>query len=218
MTMQEILIAEDHTILREGIRALLSADPDCVIVGEASDGRQAIQRSQELQPHVVLMDLSMPSINGTEAIRAIKQRNPGIKVIALTMHKSEEYVRAALEAGVDGYILKDDSQRELFAALASAQRGDIYLSSGICGKVVSGYLSRPKEAQNTCSWDQLSTRERQILKLIAEGNKNREIADYLSISLKTVEKHRTNLMKKLDLHCVSALTAYAMSSGLINLV
>ena len=160
----------------------------------------------------------MPNINGTEAIRAIKQRNPGIKIIALTMHKTEEYVRAALEAGVDGYILKDDSQRELFAAFASVQRGEVYLSSGICGKVVSGYLKQPKNAQDTCSWDQLSTRERQILKLIAEGNKNREIADYLSISLKTVEKHRTNLMKKLDLHGVSALTTYAIGSGLITML
>ena len=217
MSKQEILIAEDHTILREGIRALLSQDPDFIIVGEAGDGRQAIQRSQELRPDVVLMDLSMPNINGTEAIRTIKQRNPDIKIIVLTMHKSEEYVRAALEAGVDGYVLKDDSQNELLAAFASIQKGGVYLSAGICDKVVNGFLNQSRGIQSACSWDQLSSRERQILKLIAEGSKNREIADYLSISMKTVEKHRTNLMKKLDLHCVSALTTYAISCGLISM-
>jgi DNA-binding NarL/FixJ family response regulator len=214
---QNVLLAEDHTLLREGIKALLSVDPDVVIVGEAGDGREAIQKSLELVPDVVLMDLSMPNINGTEAIRAIKQRNPCIKVIVLTMHKSEEYVRATLEAGADGYVLKDDSHRDLEAAFASVRKGGVYLSSGICDKVINGYLKHTRDAGSACSWDQLSTRERQVLKLIAEGSKNREIADFLSISLKTVEKHRTNLMNKLDLHCVSALTTYALNNGLLNL-
>jgi len=216
MNKQEILIVEDHTILREGIKALLSKEPDLVIVGEADDGRQAIQQCQELEPHVVLMDLSMPNLNGTEAIRAIKQRNPGIKIIALTMHKSEEYVRATLEAGADGYVLKDDSQKDLLAAFASVQKGRVYLSSGICDKVINGYLKRPTGEPAEYSWDLLTVRERQVLKLIAEGSKSREIGDYLSISLKTVEKHRTNLMKKLDLHSVSALTTYAIDNCLIS--
>jgi len=216
MDKQEILIAEDHTILREGIKALLSKEPDLVIVGEADDGRQAIQQCQELEPHVVLMDLSMPNLNGTEAIRAIKQRNPGIKIIALTMHKSEEYVRATLEAGADGYVLKDDSQKDLLAAFASVQKGRVYLSSGICDKVINGYLKRSMDEPAEYSWDLLTVRERQVLKLIAEGSKSREIGDYLSISLKTVEKHRTNLMNKLDLHSVSALTTYAIDNCLIS--
>jgi len=216
MKRQEVIIAEDHTILREGIKALLSEEPDFVVVGEAGDGRQAIQQCQKLKPHVVLMDLSMPDLNGTEAIRTIKQRDPEIKIIALTMHKSEEYVRATLEAGADGYVLKDDSQKDLLAAFASVQKGRVYLSSGICDKVINGYLKRSLDAPATYSWDLLSVRERQVLKLIAEGSKNREISDYLSISLKTVEKHRANLMKKLDLHCVSALTTYAIDNCLIS--
>ena len=216
MKRQEVIIAEDHTILREGIKALLSEEPDFVIVGEAGDGRQAIQQCQKLKPHVVLMDLSMPDLNGTEAIRTIKQRDPEIKIIALTMHKSEEYVRATLEAGADGYVLKDDSQKDLLAAFASVQKGRVYLSPGICDKVISGYLKRSADAPATYSWDLLSVRERQVLKLIAEGGKNREIGDYLSISLKTVEKHRANLMKKLDLHSVSALTTYAIDNCLIS--
>ena len=215
MSRQEIFLAEDHTILREGIKALLLREPDCVIVGEAEDGRQAIQQSQELEPHIVLMDLSMPNINGTEAIRAIKHRKPAIRIIVLTMHKSEEYVRAALEAGADGYVLKDDTQQDLLAAIASVQKGRVYLSSAICDKVISGYIKRSADTPTTYSWDLLSVRERQVLKLIAEGRKSRDIAEYLSISLKTVEKHRTNLMKKLDLHCVSALTAYAINNGLV---
>jgi len=216
MNKQEILIAEDHTILREGIKALLSTEPDLVIVGEAADGRQAIQKCKELEPHVVLMDLSMPNLNGTEAIRAIKQRDPGIKIIALTMHKSEEYVRATLEAGADGYVLKDDSQKDLLAAFASVQKGRVYLSSGICDKVIIGYLKRVADTSSEYSWDLLTVRERQVLKLIAEGSKNREISTYLSISLKTVEKHRTNLMKKLDLHSISALTTYAIDNCLVS--
>ena len=216
MNKLEILIAEDHTILREGIKALLSGEPDLAIVGEAGDGRQAIRLCLELKPHVVLMDLSMPDLNGTEAISAIKQRNPGIKIIALTMHKSEEYVRATLEAGTDGYVLKDDSHKDLLAAIASVQKGRVYLSSGICDKVISGYLKRSADAPSVYSWDLLTVRERQVLKLIAEGSKNREISGYLSISLKTVEKHRTNLMKKLDLHSISALTMYAIDNDLIS--
>lgn len=217
MPKQEILLAEDHTILRDGIKALLSGNPDLVVIGEAENGREAIQRSQELQPQIILMDLSMPNINGTEAIRAIKQRNPSIKIIVLTVHKSEEYVRSALEAGADGYVLKDDSQQDLLAALASVQKDRVYLSSGICGKLIDGYLDRSTSAQPARSWDQLTVRERQVLKLVAEGKKNREIATYLSISLKTVEKHRTNLMRRLDLHSASALTTFAIDNGLLTL-
>jgi two-component system response regulator NreC len=217
MSKQEILLAEDHTILREGIKALLSGNPDLVIVGEAADGREAIQRSLELRPQVILMDLSMPNINGTEAIRAIKQRNPAIKIIVLTVHKSEEYVRATLEAGADGYVLKDDSQQDLLAAFASVRKDRVYLSSGICDKVIGGYLSRSASDQTARTWDLLTVRERQVLKLIAEGKKNREISVYLSISLKTVEKHRTSLMKRLDLHSVSALTTFAIDNGLVTL-
>jgi DNA-binding NarL/FixJ family response regulator len=158
----------------------------------------------------------MPIINGTEAIRVIKQRNPEIKIIALTVHKSEEYVRATLDAGADGYVLKDDTSNDLLTSIRSVRKGKIHLSPGICDKIIIGYLDHPPKARPGRSWDQLTLREREVLKLIAEGNKNREIAEHLSVSIKTVEKHRCNLMKKLDLHNISALTTYAIDNGLIS--
>jgi DNA-binding NarL/FixJ family response regulator len=217
MANQTILIAEDHTLLREGLRALLSTSPELEIVGEASDGEEAASRARELAPDIVLMDLSMPNINGTEAIRAIKRRNPEIKIIALTVHRSEEYVRASLDAGADGYVLKDDTHHDLLTAIASVRKGRIYLSPGICDKVINGFLDRSATAPSSHSWTSLTERERGVLKLIAEGRKSREVAQYLSLSLKTVEKHRSNLMKKLDLHSVSALTTYAIENNLVKL-
>ena len=216
MAKHRILIAEDHTILREGLRALLSNVPDLEIVGEAEDGREAIRNAALLQPSLILMDLSMPNTNGTEAIRAIKRRQPEIKIIALTVHKTEEYVRATLEAGADGYVLKDDTHNELLTAIRNVERGKTYLSPGITSRVVTGFLDRSTAPTSQRSWDGLTHREREIMKLIAEGNKNKEIAEYLSVSLKTVEKHRSNLMRKLDLHSASALTAYAIENGLIT--
>lgn len=211
-----LLIAEDHAILREGLKALLASATDLEIAGEASDGMQAIERARELQPDIILMDLSMPNMNGTEAIRAIKRRQPETKIIALTVHKTEEHVRATLDAGADGYVLKDDSHQDLISALTSVRNGKTYLSPGICEQVVSGFLDHSASEPSSPSWDRLTDRERQVLKLIAEGHKNREIAEYLSVSLKTVEKHRSSLMKKLDLHSASALTAYAIQNGLLS--
>jgi DNA-binding NarL/FixJ family response regulator len=219
MIKQKILIAEDHAILREGLRALLSGSPDLEIIGEAEDGQEAINLARQLQPHLVLMDLTMPNINGTEAIRTIKRQNPDICIIVLTVHKSEEYVRATLDAGANGYILKDDTHNDLLNAITSAQKGNIYLSPGICNKVINGYLDNASSTSlpSSSSWSQLTVREREVTKLIAEGKKSREVADYLSVSLKTVEKHRTNLMRKLDLHSVSAITKYAIENHLVDL-
>lgn len=215
MKKQRLLIADDHALVREGLRALLSATPELEVVGEAEDGRDALRLAGTLKPSLILMDLSMPGTNGTEAIRAIKRRYPETKIIALTFHKTEEYVRATLDAGADAYVLKDDSRSELIAAIQSVEKGKTYLSPGICGKVVNGYLDRAAPPTSSRSWNTLTHRERQVLKLIAEGYKNKEIAEYLTISLKTVEKHRSNLMNKLDLHNTSALTAYAIQNGLI---
>jgi len=216
MQKQTILVADDHPILREGLCALLSNTPDLEVIGEADNGQDAIEKVKQLRPQVVVLDLSMPIINGTEAIRVIKQRNPEIKIIALTVHKSEEYVRATLDAGADGYVLKDDSSSDLLTSIRNVQRGRVHLSPGICDKVINGFLDRPARGRSMTSWDQLTMREREVLKLIAEGNKNRGIAERLSVSVKTVEKHRANLMKKLDLHGVSALTIYAIDNGLIG--
>lgn len=210
-----VFLAEDHTILREGLRMILSSRPELEIIGEAENGQDAIQKIRQMKPHVVLMDLSMPHLNGTEAIGIVKRRNPEIKVIALTVHKSDEYVRATLSANADGYVLKDDTHQELLNAISSVLKGNTYLSPGICGKVINGFLDKTPSSTTEGSWDILTERERQVIKLIAEGRKNREIADFLSVSIKTIEKHRSNLMKKLDLHNASALTAYAIENGIV---
>ena len=211
-----VVIAEDHTILREGLRALLSAESDLEVVGEAEDGRQAIRRVEELGPDLILTDLSMPRMNGVEAIREIKKRAPETKVLALTVHKAEEFILEVLQAGADGYILKDASSEELMMAIKSVLGGKRYLSPSVSQMVIEGYLEGRKSIASSSPWDTLTKREREILKLIAEGHKNKEIANYLYISVKTVEKHRANLMKKLDLHSAAALTAYAMERGLVT--
>ena len=162
------------------------------------------------------MDLSMPRTNGLEAIKDIKKGHPQVKVIALTVHKTEEYIVAALEAGADGYVLKDANHSELVMAIKTVLMGKRYLSPSISEKVIQGYLDGRKGYKATTAYDTLTQREREILKLIAEGYKNKDVADYLYISLKTVEKHRANLMRKLDLHNAAALTAFAIEKGLVS--
>jgi len=213
----KVIIADDHTILRQGLRALLSSDPNLKVVGEAEDGREAIRCVEDHSPDLALIDLSMPRMNGMEAIGDIKKANPETKIIVLTVHKTEEYILEALKSGADGYVLKDASHTELMIAINNVFKGKRYLSADISGKVIEGYLEGRKILKSKSAWENLTQREREILKLIAEGNKNKEIADYLCISLKTVEKHRANLMKKLDLHNAAALTAFAMEKGLVTL-
>jgi DNA-binding NarL/FixJ family response regulator len=211
-----IVLADDHTILREGLRALLTADPSFEIVGEARDGREAVRCVEKLGPDLILMDLSMPRMSGMEAIREIKKRYPETKIIALTVHKTEEYLLTTLQAGADGFVLKDATHDELILAIKNVMSGKSYLSPGVSEKVIEGYLQGKKNTQSLSSWESLSQREREVLKLIAEGYKNKEIAEDLCISLKTVEKHRAHLMKKLDLHNAAALTVYAVDKGLVN--
>ena len=211
-----IIIAEDHTILREGLRSLLSSDPDLEIVGEAQDGQEAIRCVEKLKPNLVLMDLSMPRMNGLDAIKEIKKRSTETKILVLTVHKNEEYIVATLQAGADGYALKDSTHAELGIAIKNVLSGNHYISPGISGRVIEGYLEGRKPLKATSPFETLTQRERGILKMIAEGYKNKEIADYLCISVKTVEKHRANLMQKLDLHSVSALTAFAMEKDLVT--
>ena len=211
-----IVLADDHTILREGLRALLSVDPNFDIVGEAEDGREAVRCVEKLGPDLLLMDLSMPRMSGMDAISEIKKRFPETKMIALTVHKTEEYLLATLQAGADGYVLKDATHDELVMAIHNVMAGKPYLSPGISEKVIEGYLEGKEDSLSVSSWQKLSQREREVLKLIAEGYKNKEIAEDLCISLKTVEKHRANLMKKLDLHNAAGLTVYAMGKGLVS--
>ena len=216
MEKLKIVLAEDHTILREGLRALLSADPSFEIIGEAQNGREAVRCVEKLEPDLLLMDLSMPRMSGMDAIREIKNRYPEIKIIALTVHKTEEYLLTTLKAGADGYVLKDATHDELVMAIKNVMSGKSYLSPGVSEKVIEGYLEGRESNRARSPWETLSQREREVLKLIAEGFKNKEIAEDLCISLKTVEKHRANLMKKLDLHNAAALTVYAVQKGLVN--
>jgi two-component system response regulator NreC len=213
---KRIVIAEDHTILREGLKMLLSSNPDLEVVGEARDGLEAIRAVDSYKPDLILMDLSMPRMNGVGAIQEIKKQSPATKILVLTVHKTEEHILTALKTGADGYILKDATHSELMMAIEYIFSGRSYLSPGISEKVIEGYLEGRKSVKSSTSWDTLTQREREILKMIAEGYRNKDIADYLCISAKTVEKHRANLMKKLDLHSASSLTAFAMEKGLIT--
>jgi len=215
-TAYRIIIAEDHTILREGLKSLLCSSPNLEIVGEAEDGREAIRCVEKFKPDLILMDLSMPRMNGMDAIREIKKRFSGTKILVLTVHKTEEYILATLKAGADGYVLKDATHAELMMAVKNVLSGKYYISPGISEKVIEGYLEGRKTLKTRTSWETLTQREREILKLIAEGYKNKEIADDLCISVKTVEKHRANLMEKLDLHNVQALTTYAIEKGIVS--
>ena len=211
-----IVIAEDHTILREGLKSLLSSQPDFKIVGEAGDGLEAIRCVQNHTPDMILLDLSMPRMTGLDAIKEIKRVNSDTKIIVLTVHSTEEYILATLQAGADGYVLKDAHSAELLTAIRHVLDGRRYLSPSISGTIIDGLLQGKKASAIRSAWETLTQREREILKLIAEGHKNKDIADLLCISVKTVEKHRANLMDKLGLHNVAALTALAAEKGLIT--
>ena len=214
-TTQRILIVDDHTLLRAGLRALLMQDKELEVVGEADNGRDAIRAVGQLAPNLVLMDLTMPGMNGIEAITEIKRRYPEVRVLVMTLHKAEDYIHASLKAGADGYILKDASQEEFRLAIRSVLKGKTYLSMDVSDKVVSGYLSGGKTSEAGSIYDSLTHSEREVLKLVAEGKSNKFIAEFLNLSVKTVEKHRSNLMTKLDVHNAAGLTSYAIEKGLI---
>jgi DNA-binding NarL/FixJ family response regulator len=211
-----IVIAEDYTILREGLNAILSSQSDFKVVGEAGDGLEAIRRVRECSPDLVLMDLSMPRMTGIDAIRKIKKELPQTKILALTAHAADEYILSTLQAGADGYVLKDANSAEVLAAIRQILGGRRYLSQGLSGTAVDRLREGKKPSTLRSAWETLTRREREILKLIAEGHRNKDIADILSVSIKTVEKHRANLMEKLDIHSSAELTALAAEKGLIN--
>ena len=214
--MYRVVIAEDHTLFRQGLKALLSLEPEFEVVGEAADGFQAIQCAKELKPDIILLDISMPRVDGMAAIREIKSVCPEAEVLILTVHKTEEHVLETLKSGASGYVLKDASHEEFLLAMRSVLQGKRYLSPDISARIVDGYLNGRETADPTSPWESLTPRERQVLKLIAEAYKNREIADFLCISVKTVAKHRANIMKKLNLHSAAELTAYAIKRGIVG--
>jgi len=212
----KIVIAEDHTLMRDGLKALLSTDPKLEVVGESRDGHETVGLVLAMEPDLVLLDLSMPRLHGLDAICEIRRRGSRAKILVLTVHKEEEFILEAFKAGADGYILKDASHVELEMAIESVLGGQRYISPAISELVIDGFLEAKKTLKAGSSWETLTTREREILKLIAEGHTSKRISSMLFISVRTVETHRANLMKKLDLHSVAALTAVAAEKGLIS--
>jgi two-component system, NarL family, response regulator NreC len=207
----KILLADDHTIVRQGLKLILSSHADLQVIGEAANGREVLELAEKLKPDVVLMDVAMPELNGIEATRRLHQISPRTKVLVLSMHKEAVYVREILKAGARGYILKDAIDTELISAIQSVARGDGYVSPAISGTLLSDYR------QNiTNPLDLLSSREREVLQLIAEGKTNKEVATRLNLSVYTVDSHRGKIMEKLNLHSTGELVRFAVKQGLVD--
>ncbi|MHB9072694.1 MAG: response regulator [Desulfobaccales bacterium] len=214
--MIKIILADDHQIVRHGLRSLLSSEPDMEIVGEADNGRAVVRLVQEKSPQVVIMDISMPDLNGIEATRQIIAESPGVKIIALSMHSDSLFVLNMFKAGASGYLLKDCALEELVKAVRTVLSRKIYLSPGISDIVIKDFVigwSPP----DSSAYSILTTREREVLQLMAEGRNTNQIAESLCVSVKTVEAHRKQLMNKLDIHSVAELTKYAIRQGLTSL-
>jgi DNA-binding NarL/FixJ family response regulator len=212
----KVLLADDHNIVREGLRSLLEKEPDIDVVAMADNGRMAVQLAGKLIPDVAVIDIAMPDMNGIEAIRRISAENSGIRILALSMHSARRFVVEALSAGAGGYILKDCASEELVRAIRTVAGNETYLSPKVAGLIVKDYLKRaPESTAPTVSLP--SSREREVLQLIAEGKSTKEIAFTLGVSVKTVETHRQQIMKKLNLHSVAELTRYAIREGLTPL-
>ena len=195
---------------------MLRSREDIEIIGEAEDGLEAVRLIPKLRPHLVLLDLSLPKLGGVSVMKEIKRELPETRILALTIHESDQYVLEAFEAGADGYCIKEASRQELMMAVDSVLGGKTYISPGISDQVVEGYLTGRKRLKVASRWDTITQREKEVLKLLSEGYTNKDIADFLHISVKTVEKHRSNLIGKLDLHNVAQLTAFAIEKGLIE--
>ena len=215
-----IVLAEDHRILRDGLRAIFANEPDLILEGEATDGREAIHQVRKLRPDLLILDLSMPRMDGLSAIKEIKRVAPGTRVLVMTVHRTEEYIFKAIEDGADGYLLKDACASELLLAIRSVLAGERYLSAAVATQVVTAYLKRKgphvDSPRPRSTLEALSTREREVLKMVAEGYRSREIGEFLFISEKTVDKHRSNLMRKLGINNATALTAFAIENGLVT--
>jgi len=214
--VKKILIAEDQTLVRQGLRSLLESEKKIKIVAEAGDGIEAIRCVEKHKPDLVLLDLAMPKMSGLSALKDIKNRYPETKILVLTFHSSEEYILEAFESGANGYCLKKDSHAELLAAMKSILSGKSFISPAISSKVLEGYLEGRKKLKKKTSLETLTQREKEVLKLVGEGYSSIEIGNILCISSKTVDKHRSNIMNKVNLHSAAALTAYAIEKGLVT--
>src|SRR5579883_1372041 len=209
-----ILLCDDHLLIRASLKSLIGEVPSIQVVGEAGDGREALEHAGKLQPHVVLMDIAMPGLNGLEATRRLVKDHPQVRVVMLSMHADESHVLQALRAGASGYVLKGSAPRELEMAIEAVARGEIFLSPAISKHVIDVYLNRAEGQTN--SLDLLTPRQREILQLIAEGKSSKQIAQLLDASVKTIESHRASLMERLDIHDVAGLVRYAIRHGLVS--
>jgi two-component system response regulator NreC len=209
-----VLVCDDHELFREGVKTILSTRPDFQVVGEASDGREAVEMALKLEPRVVLMDISMPVLKGFDAVRRIRKARPGVKVLILTVYEDEDMVARCLDAGASGYVLKDSPPLQLVYAIQTVNHGQQYMSPRVLTGVVRQYISQPGEFKG--GYESLSDREREILVLLAEGHSLKEIACQLNLSAKTVDAHKCNLMRKLDLHDRSELIRYAIRKHLVE--
>ncbi len=212
-----LLLADDHAVVRSGLRMLLQSEPDLTIVGEAENGAQAVSQAIALQPDVVVMDISMPDMNGIEATRRIKAACPNTAVLALTVHEDDQYFFEMLSAGASGYVPKRAAPDDLVSAIRAVREGGVFLYPSVAKMLVRDYLHRVERGERPSTYDELTPREREVLTLIAEGLRNQEIADRLVLSVKTVDRHRENIMRKLNLHRRIDLVKYAIEKGLIDL-
>jgi len=211
-----VFIVEDHQLFREGLKAMLVGRGDLEIIGEAEDGYEAVKLINRLKPELVVLDLSIPKLSGISVMKEVKRQMSETRILALTIHESDQYILEAFDSGVDGYCIKDASREELMVAIDSVLVGKPYISPGISDLVIEGYLHGRKQVTNESTWETVTQREREVLKLLAEGYTNKDIGSFLHISVKTVEKHRSNLIHKLDIHNVAQLTAYAIDKGLVD--
>jgi DNA-binding NarL/FixJ family response regulator len=214
------MIADDHEVVRKGLISLLQAQPDWQVCGEAADGREAVEKAQQLRPDVVILDIGMPSLNGLEATRQILKVNPQARVLILTLHDSDQVVREVLNAGARGFLLKSDAARDLVAAVEALRRDKTYFTSKVATMVLEGYLKggTPGTPITSTGRNRLTPREREIVQLLAEGKSTKEVAVALGLSVKTAETHRSNIMRKLQLHSVSDLVLYAVRNNIVHVV
>jgi two-component system, NarL family, response regulator NreC len=214
--MIRILLADDHTVVRKGLRLLLDSQPEFEVVAEAANGREAVALAEEHRPDVAVMDMAMPLLNGSEAARQITGKLPDTAVVVLSMHSDEAYVLKALKAGARGYLLKDSADHDLIQAVKAVSEGKSYFSAAISDMLVEDYVREMQERKLEDSYDLLTTREREVLQLFAEGKNNKEVANLLHLSLYTVETHRANIFQKLNLHSSAELVLYAIRKGVIR--
>ncbi len=216
MNRLRVLIADDHAIVRDGVRMILEAQPDMEVVGEAADGREALEKARRLAPGLILMDIAMPGMNGLEATAIVKREMPDVQVLALTMHEEYQYFFEVLRAGASGYVLKGAASAELLAAIRAVARGGVYLHPAVAKNLVSDYIRRVDSGEEKAHYDGLSERERQVLTLVAEGKTSQQIAGELFLSVNTVQTHRSHIMEKLGLQNRAELIRYAIRRGLIS--